>query len=173
MRNFILVLVVSATSLFISGCGFHLQGSRPLPAALSKLTVSYPQAFDVVRPPLLDHLQAEAESRGGWVVDVADAQTSVVHIKEIDHGSDLLTVTADTVERVETLLSMRVEFELTKNGEVLVPEQTVSVFREIFFDRDQVIAIEHEHEDVRNAMQKELARMIFLRIETQLAAKPS
>ncbi|MGB1581575.1 MAG: LPS assembly lipoprotein LptE [Nevskiales bacterium] len=170
MRNFILVLTIS---LFLSGCGFHLQGSRPLPAALSKINIDYPQNFDVVRPVLLDHLQAEAESRGGWVVNTADTQTSTLRIKSIHQDSDLLTVSGDTVQAIETLLTTAVEFELTRNGEVLVEQQRVAVFREIFFDRDQIIAIEHESEDVREAMQEELARMIFLRIETQLATRAS
>lgn len=167
MRKLILVGLLAA---LVAACGFHLQGSRPLPAALSKLNISYAQPYDVVRPPLLKHLQAEAESRGGWVVETADAQTSQLRIEELDQDNQALSISGETGRRVETLLSIAVEFELVRNGEVLVPEQRLVVFREILFNRREVITEEYNYEEARESMQEELARLIFLRLETQLAA---
>lgn len=167
MRNLFLVVLVTA---LVSACGFHLQGSRPLPAALSKIHINYVQPFDVVEPPLVKHLKAEAESRGGWVVATGDAETAELRIDEMDHDNDILSISGATGRRLETMLSTTVEFELLKNGEVLLPEQRLVVFREILYERDQVIAKEYEHEEARESMHKELARLIFLRLETQLAA---
>ena len=167
MRNLILVFLLAAT---LAGCGFHLQGSRPLPQALQKLHIVYPQPFDVVRPPLLKFLQAEAERRGGWVVMSGEKDATRLRILLLETDREVLSVSPETGKSLESLLTTAVEYELTRGGEVIVPMDRLVVYREIRFQRTQVISKEYEEEDAREEMQRELARLMYLRLEGKLAA---
>lgn len=167
MQKFFSVLFLS---LLLAGCGFHLQGSRPLPEALQKISVEYKQPFDVIKPPLLGFLQQETERRGGWVVTTPDAAIGKLRILKLEHDRELLSVSPATGKRIETLYRTAVEFDFQRDGKVVLPQQRLVVFRELFFDNREVIPNEYEVEEIREQMQRELAQLMLLRLETQLAS---
>ncbi len=166
MRNLLLVCLLGG---LLAGCGFHLQGSRPLPKALHKISIGYSQPYNVVKPPLIKFLQAEAERRGGWVVDGRDRQASRLRILSLENEREVLSVSPVTGKAVEHLLSTAVEYELVQAGETLVPMDRIEVYRELLFNREQVIPREYQEEETRQEMHRELARLIFLRLEGHLA----
>ena len=166
MRNLTLVLILCS---LIAGCGFALQGSRPLPKALHKVTINYPQQYDVIKPPLLKFLKAEAERRGGWVVEETVQDATHLRILRLETDSKVLSISPITGRSIETLLSTAVEYELVRGAETVVPMDRIEVYREIAFDRNEVIAEEYEADDARNEMQRDLARLIFIRLEGRLA----
>ncbi len=179
MRNLILkkwlvaFLPAALLSLFLVGCGFHLQGSRPLPAALQKLSIEFKQSYGVAEPPLLKFLQAEAERRGGWVVAQRQDDAARLRITSLENKRQALSLSPETGKTIESLLTTTVEYELVKGSDVLVPQQSDEVVREIIYNPLQVLSKEYEDQDAYEEMQRELARIIYLRLEGRLAAQAS
>ena len=172
MRNLILnkLTAVFLLAVMLAGCGFHLQGSRPLPAALQKLSIEFQQSYGVAEPPLLKFLQAEAERRGGWVVANRQDDAARLRITSLENTRQALSLSPATGKTIESLLTTKVEYELTRGGDILVPLQSDEVVREIIYNPLQVLSKEYEDQDAYEEMQRELARIIYLRLEGRLAA---
>lgn len=156
--------VAIVAMLLVSGCGFYLKGQRPLPQELKDVRISNSSSV-AVESELERALRTEVERRGGRIAAVADA--SVLQISNINEDEQVLSLGPDG-KAIEYLFSITVYFSLTRNGQPAVSEQSLTVYEEYSFDKREIVSSEHESQNIRDAMYRELAELIMLRLETSL-----
>lgn len=155
----------------LAGCGFHLQGSGSLPAAMGKTYVATRSAHSDFLLALTDTLR----QRGAEVLRAPDAGAAVLDIAADESGQRVLSVSARNIPR-EYEVFYSVTFSLKVAGKSLVDNETLVVTRSYTFDETQVIAKASEEEVLRRALAEDLARRVMRRIEsagTAPAAAPA
>ncbi len=155
-------------AVLLGGCGFHLAGERPLPPALSSVYVETVQPYRVGTPPIETALQSRITSSGGAVKShIADAK-SVLRLSNLSETRETLSIGANGLAN-EYRLVTQVTFELHSGDQELIPPQPQGVSRTYSFSVDEVLGKEEEEARLRGYMQDELAALILLRIDAQLA----
>ncbi len=152
----------------VTGCGFHFAGTRPLPAALQSVYVETVDPYRVSEPPVEAALRSRLLRRGGVVKSTPEDAQCTLRLTDLDERREVLSVGPDG-KALEFLLTARVRYELIARDRVLVPADTLSVSRDYFFNAQQVLAKEAEEARLRDYIQSDLAELIMLRLEAQLA----
>jgi LPS-assembly lipoprotein len=155
-------------ALLLAGCGLHLAGERPVPPALSSVYVDMIQPYRVGTPPLETALQSRLTSRGAEVKSHVGDARSVLRLSNLSETRETISVGADGKAN-EYRLVTQVTFELISGGAPLVPPQLQGISRTYSFSIDEILAKEAEESRLRNYMQDELAALILLRIDAELA----
>ncbi|MBX6421109.1 MAG: hypothetical protein IRZ06_08910 [Nevskia sp.] len=164
-------LVALALGALLSGCGFHFVGERPLPAALRSVYIDLVVPYEVTTPPLETALQARLRARGGEVKSQADQARSILRLTDLSETREVLSVGLDG-KAIEYRLVTRVTFELRSGGQELIAPEAQGVSRDYSFSVSEILAKEAEEERLRQYMQDELAELILLRLEAELARRP-
>jgi len=165
-RSAVLPALLLAAAL--GGCGFQLAGERPLPPALSSVYIDMVQPYRVGTPPLETSLQSRITASGGVVKShIADAR-AVLRLSNLSETRETLSIGANGLVN-EYRLVTQVTFELHSGDKELVPPQPQGVSRTYSFSVDEVLGKEAEEGRLRDYMQDELAALILLRIDAQLA----
>ncbi len=154
--------------LLLAGCGFHLAGERPVPQALSSVYIDMVQPYRVGTPPLELALQSRITASGGEVKSHMGDAKSVLRLSNLSETRETLSIGADGLAN-EYRLVTQVTFELHSGEQELVPPQPQGVYRTYSFSVDEVLGKEAEEARLRDYMQGELADLILLRIDAQLA----
>jgi len=155
---------------FLTACGFHLKGARPLPTALDSVSVVHENAYSVERPPLVESLERRLRARGALAS--ADAG-STLRIRSVDEREQILAVSPVDGRAVAFQLQVSATFEFRTREGAFVASDSVSVERNFSFDNTQRLAAEAERRELLESMQSDLADMILLRIETVLQDRAS
>lgn len=150
--------------LLVTGCGFYLKGQRPLPPELRDVRINNTASL-VVESELERALRTEVERRGGRIAAIRNA--SVIHISKVTEDEQVLSLDIDG-KAIEYLLTITVHFSLDAGGKPAVPSQSITVYEEYSFDKREIVSSEHEGQEIRDAMYRELAELIMLRLETSL-----
>lgn len=150
--------------LLVSGCGFYLKGQRPLPQELQDVRINNTASL-VVESELERALRTEVERRGGRIAAIRNA--SVLQITRVEEDEQVLSLGTDG-KAIEYLLAITVSFGLTHDNKPAVPVQSLTVYKEYSFDKREIVSSEHESQEIRDAMYRELAELIMLRLETSL-----
>lgn len=152
----------------MTACGFHLAGNRPLPEALRSVYIDSVTPYQVSEPPVETSLRAVLRRRGGEVAGSAESAKTVIRLSEIKDRREVLSVGPDG-KAIEYLLVNSVRYEVISKGKALLPPGTLSASRDYSFQPQQVLAKEAEEQRLREYIQNELAELIMLRLESQLA----
>jgi LPS-assembly lipoprotein len=161
-------LAAGSLLLALGGCGFHLAGDRPLPPALSSVYIDMAQPYSVGTPPLETSLQSRITGAGGEVKShIGDAKT-VLRLTHLTETREVLSIGPDGKVN-EYRLVATVTYELHGGGKELIQPETQGVSRSYSFSVDEILGKEAEETRLRNFMQDELAGLILMRIEAQLA----
>ncbi len=146
------VTALAVMLVAMTGCGFRLAGSEPLPAVMAKPYLELKDSYTDFARAFERHL-----TDSGAVL-----QTSA------DSASATIEVTHDAVEQRVLSVSARnipTEYELTytvtitvrsAEKELLAP-QVLSLSRDYSFDENALLAKEHEEDVLRVQMARELA----------------
>lgn len=153
------ILVVCLALATAAGCGFHLRGSAPLPAALAR---PYVEAADRYSP-LYEALIRQLRNAGAKPAPGADGATAVVHVLEDRTGRELLTVTADN-KPGEYEVYYTVAYSASVGGAELLPKLELTLTRNYGYDETAVLAKEHEEQALRDALAEELASLMLRRL---------
>jgi LPS-assembly lipoprotein len=164
----LLRFAVSALTLALAGCGFHLAGDRPVPPALSSVYVDVAQPYSVGPPPIETALQSRITAAGGEVKSHIGDAKSVLRLSHLQETREVLSIGPDGKVN-EYRLVTTVTYELHGGGAELVKPETQGVSRSYSFSVDEILGKEAEETRLRNFMQDELAGLILLRIEAELA----
>lgn len=149
-----------AGALIVSGCGFELASSGPLPAVMAKTYLETAQP----NSDFLGSLREALRVRGLEVVDArADADARLI-ISQDSTGQRVLSVSARNIPR-EYEIFYTVTFALEAGGESLIEPESLSVRRSYTFDETQVLAKAREERILRRALADDLARQVMRRIE--------
>ena len=156
MLQRILFLALSALA---SGCGFHLRGQEPLPAALASPYVETSDRYTELYAALDNRLRAA----GAQPAANAAAASAVIRIHLDDTGRELLSVTADN-KPGEYEVYYAAEYSVTSGTSELLARQPVKLTRDYGYDETAVLAKEHEEESLRVALAGEIADLILRRL---------
>lgn len=161
--------------LGLGGCGFHLVGNRPLPEALRSVYINVIAPYRVSEPPLEGYLRSSLLRRGGQVQGKVDPGVTVIRLSGLKEGRTVLSIGQDG-KALEYQLTTSVQYEVMRDGKVILPSDSLSVSRDYSFNAQQVLAKEAEEARLRDFIQNELAELLLLRLETTLshaAAEPA
>ena len=152
------ILAVLAVSL-LAGCGFHLRGSTPLPAALAKPYLDAPDRYT----PLFAALNLQLRAAGVTLAASPAEASAVVRLHLDETGRDLLSVSAQN-RPGEYEVYYRAEFSVTSGDKELLARQLVERTRDYGYDETAVLAKEHEEQSLRAALADEVAALILRRL---------
>jgi LPS-assembly lipoprotein len=153
----------------LGGCGFHLAGSRPLPASMQTVYIDVVTPYSVAEPPVETALQGLLQRRGAVVVGSEAEAATIIRLSGLSEGREVLSIGTDG-KALEYQLITRVNYAVLQNGQPLMPPGSLRVTRDFSFNAQQVLAKEAEEERLREFIQGELAELLMLRIEAALAA---
>ena len=158
MRQLIFCFAIGWMTL-LSGCGYHLRGQAPLPAALA---TPYLESADHYTP-LYAALQTRLRAAGAKLATDPAAASAVIHLRKDDTGREVLSVTArNTPGEYEVYYA--VEYSVSVGGNELLALQQVTLTRDFSYDETAVLAKEHEEDSLRTALADELAGLILRRL---------
>ncbi|HEY8507162.1 MAG TPA: LPS assembly lipoprotein LptE [Steroidobacteraceae bacterium] len=148
-------------ALFLTACGFHLQGRTPLPAPLA---VTYVEAQNM-QSDFVQGLRKALLSSGARLADRKADASGTVRILTDEVTERILSVSARNTPR-EFELTYTVRFSVVADGEELLPVQEVSVTRDYSFDERALLAKENEEAILREAMARDLVGIVMRRLSS-------
>lgn len=160
-----LYLVSCLLYLSLSGCGFHLRGSK---------VEGFPKEFAVMRIKLTDRLagrheplrqaveNALREEAGVTVTEQKKVPTLVLDPESVGSGA----VSVNRAGKVsEYRINYSVSFSLLDgDGKELLAAQTIRLVRDYVYDPQGVIGKEREDLELREAMRRDAASQIVRRL---------
>lgn len=160
-RGRVIGVAVGLTSA-LGGCGFHLQGSYPLPRSLAAVRI---EAVDTQSDFYLNMRKALAAA-GTRIDDAgADRGTAVLHILTDATKQTILTVSALNVP-TEYELSYTVRFSVELDGrQLLAPEQHTLV-RDYSYSESAQLAKQREAAILSAALARELSAVAMRRLSS-------
>ena len=158
MRQLFLCFAIGWLTL-LSGCGYHLRGQAPLPAALATPFLESADHYT----PLYAALQARLRAAGAVLASDPAAASAVIHLQKDDTGREVLSVSARNTPG-EFEVYYNVEYSVTGGGSELLALQQVTLTRDFSYNETAVLAKEHEEDSLRTALADELAGLILRRL---------
>lgn len=157
--------VVLALSLVLTlvGCGFHLAGFGA--AVLKNVNVVYEQPYQVLPPPLIDALHARLSSGKG-----KESARLVIH--SIETVQRIAAISPKDGRATAYELVTTVHFDFIVEGKALLQNQALSTRRVYSFDNSRPLAADDRRRELQAAMQRALAELIILRMDTVLDRHP-
>jgi LPS-assembly lipoprotein len=151
--------LAGAALLACGACGFHLQGSQPLPAVLH---VAYVQAKDR-QSDFVQDLRKELLASGARLTTSSEDATAVVHVVNDDFTRRVLSVSASD-QPAEYELTYTVRFSVSAADRELLAVQEVSAVRDYTFNETILLAKENEEAILREALAHDLADVVMRRL---------
>lgn len=156
IRALILVLVVSA---LVSGCGFKLRGSIPLPEQLKLIAVNSQDRA------LRDEMVSALEAAEGEVVSDPEAARAVLDLYEVEFQRRVRTL--DTRGKVTGYnLRYDVRYRVVNDQGEELRSTRLAIQRDYNFDPNEVLQAEEEEEALREDMLGELSQRIMRQLVT-------
>jgi LPS-assembly lipoprotein len=153
------VAALMAIALLLSGCGFHLQGRLPLPAALATTRV----VADNEQTDFVQGLRRALLTSGSKLTESSERATGVVRIHKDEVTQKILSVSVKNIPR-EYEVTYTVEFSVEGTAGELLPSQKVSITRDYSFDETKLLAKENEEAILREGMARDLVAIVMRRL---------
>lgn len=159
------------TLLLLQGCGFYLRGGADqatagteLPASISPIMINGLNTYS----GLGRELAHQVKSNTVQVTRERETASTMLRITSYRQQSRPLSVNR-AGKMVQTELRHSLSFGLLDaSGKTLVPMQNIKVVRSYINTEEQKLGKTTEADQLTKEMQRELARMIILRIRAQL-----
>jgi LPS-assembly lipoprotein len=145
----------------LCGCGFHLQGRRPLPESLRS---AYVQAADQ-QTDFVQSLRKALLTSGSRPPVQKDAASAVVYVLKDEVVRRTLSVSASNRPN-EYEVTYTVRFSVSAGDKELLPPQDVSSTRSYSFAENLLLAKEHEESVLRQAMAHDLADVVMRQLSS-------
>ena len=156
------LLVLSLTTLIVSGCGFQLEGSRALPISIAKTYIDTPKPYT----ELYDSLRDALRGRGAEVVESRQEAGAILRILEDSSGQRILSVSARNTPREYEVFYL-ITFSLESEDSSLIENETLIVTRSYTYDAMQVLGMSTEEQILRESLAQDLARQVLRLIEVK------
>lgn len=153
-RYFVLVGLVA-----LSGCGFRLAGSDPLPAVMARPYLS-------LKDPYTDfsrEFEHQLKASGATLQIAREGATATVDITKDLVEQRTLAVSAKNIP-TEYELTYTVTFSVHGAGKELLAPQTISLSKDFSFDETLQLAKEHEADILRQQMARDLVAITMRRL---------
>jgi LPS-assembly lipoprotein len=151
---------LAATLLvLVAGCGFHLRGSVSLSPRMSAPYLEVPDRYT----PFYGALVAALEDAGAVRAAGAETASAVVRVHKDETGRNVLTISArNTPQEYEVFYT--VAYSVVADGKEILPRQELSLTRVYAYDDTALLAKQHEEDDIRAALARELAALVMRRL---------
>jgi LPS-assembly lipoprotein len=151
----------AAAAALGAACGFHLEGTAPLPASVK---TPYLEAPDKQSDFILS-LQRALQSNGAHLAQERDKASAVVSILRDNVSRRVLSVSA-TNQPNQYEVTYTVAFSVTAGGNELLAPQEVTATRTYSFDERLLLAKGHEEDILRQDMAHDLAELVMRRLSS-------
>ncbi len=156
------VAITLLAGLGLSACGFHLQGRQPLPPDLQRVClVAADRQSDFV-----DALRRNLQTSGATIVSDEKTASMVLRIDRDELAQKVLAVSSNNLPR-EYELTYRISARAVSGERVLLERQDLELSRNFTFDEREVLAKEHEREQLRGELARELAATLLSRLRAR------
>lgn len=154
------IFTILAVAL-ISSCGFQIQGALSTPAELQRTFI----ATDDRQSPFYRELRAQLQAAGVVLVESAADATGVISILYDETDQRVLSVSARNVP-TEYEVYYTIEYSVDGDETRLVEPQTLTLTRDYTYDSRLVLGKAREQELLREAIVKDLVRIVLKKIAT-------
>jgi LPS-assembly lipoprotein len=153
--------LIGVLAVSLTGCGFHLEGRRPLPASMK---TAYVQATDM-QTDFAQSLRKALLTSGSRPPSEKKTASSIVNIIKDDVVRRTLSVSAQNKPN-EYEITYTVRFSVTAGDQELLAPQDISATRSYSFDETRLLAKEHEESILRQAMAHDLADRVIRQLSS-------
>ncbi len=154
--NFVLL----SMTLLLSACGFHLRGKTPLPAQLQNLAIS----SDTPYSDFSKQLKSTMRDMGITVDDNTAQAPYRLRIISAVNSEIVGSISSSTNTRIYTLY-FTVNYQLLdKQGKIILPTQTVSSYRTLTVNANQVLGSSIESLTLQREMRSDVIEKIMYRL---------
>src|SRR5262245_20704072 len=157
--NFFLKLGTVPILLALTSCGFHLQGSQPLPKAFE---YTYIDAKDE-QTDFVQDLRKSLIASGSRVIRTQNSSGATISL-HADALSERVPLCSARNIPTEYELIYKVEFSVTSGGKPLIEHEAMSLSRDFSFDETQLLAKEREQEILQEALARDLVALVMRRL---------
>jgi len=146
-------------AILLSGCGWHLRGSEPLPESMA---ATFLESAD--RHSEFDRaLRRSLGAAGAKLVSGREEAGIVLRIRKDTSGRRVLAVSArNTPQEYEVFYA--VEYSVEQGGKEVIPVQTLELVNDFSYDEAALLAKEREEAVLRAALARDLAGLVIRRI---------
>ena len=148
--------------LLLAGCGFQLQGPPTMPEGMQRTYIDTPDRHS----PFYRALRRDLLAAGIEIVDREADASAVLAVYVDDTDQRVLSVSARNVP-TEYEVYYTVEYGVTSGDETLLPVQDLTLTSDYTYDSTLVLGKAREEETLRNALARDLVRIILKQISTQ------
>lgn len=145
----------------LSSCGFQIQGALSTPPELQRTYI----ATDDRQSPFYRELRAQLQAAGVQLVDSAADSTGMISILYDESDQRVLSVSARNVP-TEYEVYYSIEYAIDAEENRLVEPQTLTLTRDYTYDSRLVLGKAREQELLRDAIVKDLVRIVLKKIST-------
>ena len=148
--------------LWLAGCGFQLQGPPTMPEGMQRTWIDTPDRHS----PFYRALRRDLLAAGVELVDREADASAVLTVYLDDTDQRVLSVSARNVP-TEYEVYYTVEYGVTSGDEILLAVQDLTLTSDYTYDSTLVLGKAREEETLRNALARDLVRIILKQISTQ------
>ncbi|WP_323754709.1 LPS assembly lipoprotein LptE [Marinobacter sp.] len=160
LKNLRLPLVSALAAAVISGCGFQLRGTSPVPAALQPLAVDCPNAL----PARFCESVREQLSLGGIDLQPKDSANYVLTLRDYSQDRRASAITAQA-SAAEYILRHSVSIELLTADKIpLIAATDLTASETYRYDETNVLAKQREEEELQQQLGDRLAQQVIFRL---------
>lgn len=154
------LLALLASLLTLTGCGFQLRGSSPVPAALQPLAIDCPASL----PGQFCQSLREQLELGGIELRNPDQSDYLLRLSDYRQDRRASAITAQAAA-AEYILRHTVAMELlTKDQIPLIATTDLSASETYRYDETNVLAKQREEDELRQQLGDRLAQQIIFRL---------
>jgi LPS-assembly lipoprotein len=164
------ILLTCGVLFVLTGCGFHLRGSRSTDHQVSKVFVQSRGAAN-----LAAEIKQQLGYNGIRITQNSKSAEATVTVVNERHDERVLSVDPNTGKAREYELGYQVDFSIQgPDGKTLIPRQLIEINREFTFDETAALGKFEEASLIRDEMKRDAADTILRRLETlSSAVKPA
>ncbi len=156
-------LTVLTVAGMLGGCGFHLEGRYPLPAALGMVRID---TVDAQTDFYFGLRRALLASGAHLTEDSGDASAAVLHITADSYSNVIVTVSSRNIPtEYELTYTVRYSVDGAGGKQLIAPEQRVLV-RDYNYSESEQLAKQHEQQILSAALGQELATVVMRRLSS-------
>lgn len=160
MKN-IRKIVVLASALMLSACGFQLRGEASLSAELQRVHVQIADQFS----PLKRDLEAALARSGAKVEEKSADGIAEISLTNVSLAPVVRSVGASAFVN-EFSMIYHVELSISgTDGKSLLPLQTIEHSREFTFDQSQAIGTNVEQDEIKKEMERDMVATLMRKVE--------
>jgi LPS-assembly lipoprotein len=151
--------VAALAMLGLGACGFRLAGSEPLPAILARPYLS-------IKDPYTDfarEFELQLKSSGALIQPIRQDSTATIEVTKDLVEQRTLAVSSSNIPTDYELI-YTVTFAVRGADKELLAPLTISVTKDYSFQVNELLAKEHEADQLRSAMARDLVAIAMRRL---------